>query len=1025
MMTMGGVLSSGVIALADAGSPTPGTVIENQATGSFLDPNLGTQNIESNVVRVTVGEVAGITVSASAVRPPVEAPSGSPNDGPNQGNSNIDPEDVIFFTFDITNVGNDPTQFFIPGSAAAINGAFVGSIEIISFNPDRSNETVLGTPISIPATGLSTGEAAALDLPNGSVAPGGKITVRVPIKADTGLSAGQTITAILGDTLVSNRANQPYEDGGNARDLYTQDNADADSVDSPTSPATEVESVGPPVNGDATFNRQESSAIQNAPIGPPIVILRDYGDAPDSYATDAIDNAGEGIGASHIINEDTYLGTLPPDDETDAQPPLNGSGDGADEDGIATFPALFSNSFVYTIPGSDITVTNTTAQPATLHGWIDFDGDGVFETSEHTIVSVPGNQATNTSAASLTWSSAGSKPAGTTYARFRLTTDSSITASTPGGAANDGEVEDYQITIQPAPISGDAVCRTNYNLVYSTNGANLSAVHTLTGTRRQLTNTAPVTIDGLSSDHVNRLMYYGEGSTLYAWSPLTNTHTVIDANFPSYIATTLPTGFSLSSGGAAFYNGSVYQGVDSASGSLTEIYKVDFVPGSNGQSIQSVTAIGIEALIDNGTLTNNPNWGDFIITDTGLLIANGGAANGFWSYDLNSGAFTNLNATFGTPNNKQPAKDGQGNIWAIGGGDIFQIAIAGTNISEVPGTRRSVGQGSIDGGECVRGASSIGDFIWSDVNGDSIQDPGEPGIENVTVDLILDLAGDGTIDAADPVIGTQTTNVNGNYDFPELIFGDYIVKVTDTAGVLAGGSPTTGADEIAVSIPVATTDFNSADFGYQPPVLNPDVLLQKRITNIGSQSFLAELVDDIGSGDNAINWPGPANLATIGSGTVESYIAGIIDNSTVVPGDVVEYTISFLSAGDTTAGSVFICDRIPQNTTFLTSGFDTSPPAGPGAGDRGILIDFNGATSALTNASDGDEIGSGVNGVGGYYFPAGSDPTAAFPGMSLNCGPTANTNGTVVVDLSDLQNATAEGVPVTSYGAIRFRVVVD
>ncbi|MEL6813378.1 MAG: SdrD B-like domain-containing protein [Cyanobacteria bacterium J06598_3] len=1025
-LVSGSAVLPAAIAWAGAGSPAPGTVIQNQATGTFSDPNLGSQNIESNIVQVTVAEVTGITVSASATQPPVEAPAGVPSAGPNQGNTNIDPDDVVYFTFDITNIGNDPTQFFIPETASATNGTFVGPIQIVSFDPDGSNETVLGAPVDVPAGGITTG--AALGLPDGTVAPGGKVTVRVPIKAATGLLVGDNITAILGDTLASGRGNQAYSDGGSAQDLYTQDNQDTDPVDNPATAVTEVEAAGDPVNGDATFHRQEASAIQNAPIGPPIVILRDFGDAPDSYATTATDDAGEGVGASHVINADTYLGT-PPDDETDAQAPLNGSGDGIEDDGIASFPDLFTNSFVYSIDNSDITVTNTSAQPATLHGWIDFDSDGTFEASEHTSISVPANQTTSTSPSDLVWSGTGPKTAGTTYARFRFTTDSSITASTPGGAANDGEVEDYQLTILPAPISGDAVCRTDYGLVYSTNGGSLSAVHTLSGARERLTNTAPVTIDGLSTDHVNRLVYYGEGNTLYAWSPLTNTHITIDPNFPSYIQTVLPAGFNISSGGAAFYNGSVYQGSDNNSGNLSEIFKIDFVPGSNGQTIQSVTAIGIEALVTNGDLGNNPNWGDFIIDDTGLLIANGNAADGYWSYDLNTSTFTDLTASFPT-NGIQLAKDGEGNLWGVGGGDIFQVTVTGATLNEVAGTRQAMGQNSRDAAECVRGSSSIGDFVWSDLDGDGFQDSGEPGIEDVTVDLIWDLNGNGTIDANDPVLATQTTNSNGNYDFPELIFGDYIVQVTDTNNVLAGGLPTTGTDEIAVTLPVAVTDFNDADFGYQPPVFTPNLTLLKRITAInrglaGEQLFDADYVDGAGGDDNAVNWPGGAVPATVGGGTVEGYIAGLIDNVTVEPGDEVEYTLPFLSSGDTTAGSVFVCDRIPANMTFIPDGFNASPPAGPGAGNRGILIDFNIAVSAFTNADDGDEVGSGADGVGGYYFPAGTDPSLTFPGVTLNCGPGTNTNGTIVVDLSDLPHATGEGNPVNSYGFIRFKARVD
>ena len=44
------------------------------------------------------------------------------------------------------------------------------------------------------------------------------------------------------------------------------------------------------------------------------------------------------------------------------------------------------------------------------------------------------------------------------------------------------------------------------------------------------------------------------------------------------------------------------------------------------------------------------------------------------------------------------------------------------------------------------GTASIGDFVWNDLNGDSIQDGGEPGIVGVTVRLIDDANGNGKLD---------------------------------------------------------------------------------------------------------------------------------------------------------------------------------------------------------------------------------------------------------------------------------------
>ena len=54
-------------------------------------------------------------------------------------------------------------------------------------------------------------------------------------------------------------------------------------------------------------------------------------------------------------------------------------------------------------------------------------------------------------------------------------------------------------------------------------------------------------------------------------------------------------------------------------------------------------------------------------------------------------------------------------------------------------------------------ASSLGDFVWNDLDGDGVQDAGEPGIAGVTVTLA------GTNDLSAPVTGTTTTDADGFY----------------------------------------------------------------------------------------------------------------------------------------------------------------------------------------------------------------------------------------------------------------------
>jgi hypothetical protein len=71
----------------------------------------------------------------------------------------------------------------------------------------------------------------------------------------------------------------------------------------------------------------------------------------------------------------------------------------------------------------------------------------------------------------------------------------------------------------------------------------------------------------------------------------------------------------------------------------------------------------------------------------------------------------------------------------------------------------------------VRLLGSIGDHVFEDLNKNGIQDPGEPGIAGVTVQLL-----DG---GSNP---TTVTDANGNYLFTGLRGGSYAVRVVAPNG---------------------------------------------------------------------------------------------------------------------------------------------------------------------------------------------------------------------------------------------------
>ncbi len=239
-------------ALADRDSPTPGTLIENQATAAFTDATDTTntpQNIVSDKVKVTVAEVAGISASNAGI---------TASGGAYRTN-------VVYFDFLVKNEGNDPTQLFIPAapSSATIGGVAlpansIGQLQVIEYNNVTATTPITTNNLVSTTTGAATGSLSGV--PNGgSVPAGGYIKVRVPITVPFGANIGDIISVTLGNTSGQPaNTNTPYVIGANGavgtgNDLYTKDNPDATDG-----------SPGAPVNGE-----QEASSTQTVPVTAP------------------------------------------------------------------------------------------------------------------------------------------------------------------------------------------------------------------------------------------------------------------------------------------------------------------------------------------------------------------------------------------------------------------------------------------------------------------------------------------------------------------------------------------------------------------------------------------------------------------------------------------------------------------------------------------------------------------------------------------------------------------------------------
>ena len=229
---------------------------------------------------------------------------------------------------------------------------------------------------------------------------------------------------------------------------------------SPGSPAVLTPTVPAAAAPGITYARFRCSTAKGlGPTGPApdgevedyvlSIVGYDYGDAPQSYGT-----AGAGAARHRVdpLAPPLMLGQCV-DTEPDGQPsPLADGDDKAagtsrvgncfnDEDGV-TFPTP-----IVACGQAQVNVFVTGAG-GKLDAWIDFSQGGTFGGAGNQIFAsqpvAPGNN-------TLTFNVPCAAAAGTSYARFRL---SSAGGLGPTGTANDGEVEDYLVTLGEHPVIG-------------------------------------------------------------------------------------------------------------------------------------------------------------------------------------------------------------------------------------------------------------------------------------------------------------------------------------------------------------------------------------------------------------------------------------------------------------------------------------------------------------------------------------------------------------------------------------------
>jgi LPXTG-motif cell wall-anchored protein len=251
-------------------------------------------------------------------------------------------------------------------------------------------------------------------------------------------------------------------------------------------------------------------------------------------------------------------------------------------------------------------------------------------------------------------------------------------------------------------------------------------------------------------------------------------------------------------------------------------------------------------------------------------------------------------------------------------------------------------------------ASSIGDYVWNDVNGNGLQDAGEPVVPGFPVSL------SGTDVDGNVITRTTTTDANGNYLFDGLPSGDYTVTF-DPAGLGDTYSFTQykqGADAALDSDADQTT-------GVAPTV------------TLGQNEQRRD----------------------VDAGLVRNQTASIVLTKVVVDPDTSD------TAGDATSFPVTVTCTVPENPTPTV--INTTVAAD---GTPTVISDLPvGATCVIVETdTDGGVVSYSVDAgtVTTIGEPVDVTITNTFPGTSVTKdvvgGPVKNTNGsyTITYDVS-------------------------
>lgn len=203
------------------------------------------------------------------------------------------------------------------------------------------------------------------------------------------------------------------------------------------------DSISPPGYDTQKSNNNDDGWITMSFDSEPMM---DYGDAPMVFEGSPADFATSAI----LNNALLMLGSDVDSEGSPAWRPTNASSEGADDDGLSVVPDIDPSIATYSL---SVNVFNNTGSNQWLQGWIDFNGNNKFDTSEYAKILVPSDSFSQS--VSLNWTGIYTTAQDSTYIRLRLNDDPTKSAMDACGSKGAGEVEDYMVSILTIPLSAE------------------------------------------------------------------------------------------------------------------------------------------------------------------------------------------------------------------------------------------------------------------------------------------------------------------------------------------------------------------------------------------------------------------------------------------------------------------------------------------------------------------------------------------------------------------------------------------